>query len=87
MFVVVNQHAQIAVLGGIGFAVGGEQAGITGSPYRWLVGFACHVVAQYKLSNSLKHGHHHRLPKAGLAARIQRGGHGVHGVQACDAVA
>ena len=87
MFVVVNEHAQIAILGGIGFAVGGKQAGITGRPNRWLVGFASHVVAHYKLSDGLKHGHHHRLPKPGLAASIQRGGHGVHGVQTCDAVA
>ena len=86
MFVVVNQHAHIAVAGLVRCAVRRQHARVTVRAFRRIEGEAAHVVGEHHLRHGFEHRHFDRLALAGAAARKQRGGDRVDGGEAGDAV-
>ena len=70
VLVVVNQHTQHAVTGGVRFAVGGQQACIAGFANRRLKAQPGHVITQNELGHGFKHGYYHSLPHARLTSCI-----------------
>ena len=82
----VNQHAQMAIAGGVGSALLHQQARVTGLPHGRLERGTGHVLAQNILRHGLEHGHLYRLPHAGLVARNHRRQNGIGRHQAHRAV-
>ena len=82
----VNQHAQMAIAGGVGAALLHQQARVAGLAQRWLEGGTGHVLAQNILRHGLEHGHFHRLAYTRLVARNHRRQDGIGRHQAHRAV-
>ncbi|MNN21609.1 hypothetical protein D3C81_1349380 [compost metagenome] len=86
LLVVVDHHAQVAVLRDIGLAVLVEQPPIASRAGRRVEGQAAHVVAEDEGGHGLEHRDVDALPLAAAFAVEQRGAHRIHRAHADDAV-
>ena len=77
----VNQHAQMAIAGGVGAALLHQQARIAGIAHGRLEGGTGHVLAQHLLGHGLEHGHLHHAAHT-RALTLDHGGHDGHIAQA-----